>query len=344
MSTTRIILNENEKRTVEEIIKEGKCMGQVSVFYGIDGIFPVEEVNGTTIGKLGAISKAVGGCTVYCIAHDEDKDTTRLYIDKNHNVGVSLLTHNLSEDIVNDTYDNDEYRYGLRCILSDVVEIPWEDEPIIDVITHIVDFMSETDEDNEDEILLDFLKHHRAEVNYQIEVCGFNEFDNDVYGAIDRASYEYHRNIIDRHSDDVCLLLATHYIGGKYGGYLNVDIWDTITSFVNECSTAKDVFNLVDSSFHVDEKCHNLTKVGKIETFYTGGGIWATGMYTDTDSYYIVSSEDECLTLYDDAIRNIEYGDYPCFDIVWSKDLEHMNEDEELIFHKMKIDLIENSR
>lgn len=58
-------------------------------------------------------------------------------------------------------------------------------------------------------------------------------------------------------------------------------------------------------------------KFGKIEVFYTGGGIWLAACHFDNKRYYIVDSDfSDCLSLYDDAWENGE--EYPCVSMVGS--------------------------
>lgn len=76
-----------------------------------------------------------------------------------------------------------------------------------------------------------------------------------------------------------------------------------------------------------------------IEVFYTGGGIWLAGMYTSNNIYYIVDSEfTDCLTCYNHENEDDD-TDYPCQDMVFSKEISELTDYEKTIYNDLLTEL-----
>lgn len=86
-------------------------------------------------------------------------------------------------------------------------------------------------------------------------------------------------------------------------------------------------------------------KIKNIETFYTGGGIWLTAACVeDSPLYYILDSDwDEGLTLYDNTNEDKDI-DYPCQEMVWSKETAELNDEEKALLREMRKDMRRNAR
>ncbi len=73
----------------------------------------------------------------------------------------------------------------------------------------------------------------------------------------------------------------------------------------------------------------------KPEAFYTGGGIWLCAKYADDNHYYVIENDfNECLTYFD---HNGEDQDteFPCQNMVWSKNLDELSPAERKIHEEL---------
>ena len=88
----------------------------------------------------------------------------------------------------------------------------------------------------------------------------------------------------------------------------------------------------------------DIVKVGIPETFYTGGGIWVTVMFSGMQNhYYAIDSEsinigEECLTLYTDGFEDDDLT--PFMEMAWSKGIDELSHYRRQIYDRMKADLI----
>ncbi len=81
-------------------------------------------------------------------------------------------------------------------------------------------------------------------------------------------------------------------------------------------------------------------KISKIETFYTGGGIWLTAASVENSPlYYILDSDwDDGLTLYDRTDEDDD-TEFPCQNMVWSKETAELTKEEKALLRDMKRDM-----
>lgn len=78
----------------------------------------------------------------------------------------------------------------------------------------------------------------------------------------------------------------------------------------------------------------------RIETFYTGGGIWITAYPLDGNHYYTVDNDfGAYLNLYEDRFEGCGGDEFPCCRMVWSKGVNQMTGDEWNIYRAMTKDL-----
>lgn len=83
-----------------------------------------------------------------------------------------------------------------------------------------------------------------------------------------------------------------------------------------------------------------MAKIGKAEAFYTGGGIWVSGMYVDERKYYMTDTWDMGGTmglfdhLYDD-----DDDEYQGLYLIEDKTIDEMNADEKAIYDKLIAEL-----
>lgn len=70
------------------------------------------------------------------------------------------------------------------------------------------------------------------------------------------------------------------------------------------------------------------------DVFYTGGGIWLSAAYVDNFVYCVVDSDaDDCLTWYDRSEEgNDADSDYPCVNMIASKNVDDLNAGERKIY------------
>lgn len=84
-----------------------------------------------------------------------------------------------------------------------------------------------------------------------------------------------------------------------------------------------------------------MAKIGEAEAFYTGGGIWVSGMYVDARHYYMTDNWDMEGTmglfdhLYDD-----DDDEYQGMHLIESKSINGMNIDEIEIYEKLTTALL----
>ena len=87
--------------------------------------------------------------------------------------------------------------------------------------------------------------------------------------------------------------------------------------------------------------------ISKIETFYTGGGIYLTAADEEgTSCYFIISSDKDyafCLSKYDRAEEQDYDEEYPCMNMLWSKSAEELDKDEAKLWKRMFRHMGENS-
>lgn len=90
----------------------------------------------------------------------------------------------------------------------------------------------------------------------------------------------------------------------------------------------------------------DVIKSGVPNTFYTGGGIWVTVMFTGMDNHYYaidsasIDCDDECLTLYTDGFSEDD-GDTPLCEYSWSKGIDELGHYRRGIYDMMKANLEE---
>lgn len=359
MKTTKMMLGETIRYTVEEILKDEvfvdcECSDLVEIYFGFENTYPIETVEGDTAQKLNRTNKLLKKCKVFCVEYSEDK--TKMFLSEEENIRTEEELYNIVASIAYDLASENVGEYVANEIILDNVNnnLLDDDDAFIDINTKIAMTLNNEDEEcdhydtvNEciEESKFEFFKHHTKNVSEVIHRFGFEEFDFDVMKAIEQASFEYYRGILDEHIEDLKKAVALKFLSDNKGWYIPRSQWEEMNKLFSFCETVGDVVSVTDEgAMGIKIRNERAKKIGQIETFYTGGGIWVTCMYRDEEHYYSVSHDCECLTLFDDAIRNCEYGEYPFFDIEWEKTVEEMTEEEKLIFYKMKVDLVENSK
>ena len=82
------------------------------------------------------------------------------------------------------------------------------------------------------------------------------------------------------------------------------------------------------------------------EVIYTGGGIWLACAYTDDRHYIVVEGEGtedtigEYLTCYDNTNEDHKLEPFPCQEMVWSKDLDELTDEERGQYEALKAALL----
>ena len=115
-----------------------------------------------------------------------------------------------------------------------------------------------------------------------------------------------------------------------------------------QVSTTEDKVKSVFDS--VCEKCSEIRKehfkslVGIAEAFYTGGGIWLCGMHINENEYYTIDNECEDIDG-EDYLNFFSHDgedddiDYPTQNLIWSKSVEELTDEEKAIYDYMRKEL-----